>query len=280
MTTANPSAHRQAVVQRVADAVWQACAQQQSLAPFGDELDSLGIDAAYDAARLLRQRRQGAGCQVLGRKIGFTNRAIWPVYGVYQPIWGAVDSATVQVSDHAKVTRSLAGLLEPRIEPELMLHLARTPAPGADAQALLRDVDAVAHGFEIVQSPFPQWRFGTADAVASGSLHGALLMGPAVALSALGPDPMRALVEFGLTLCRNGSEVDRGRGANVLDGPLQALAHLHQSLAARPADEQLRAGEWISTGTLTAAWPVAAGETWTTTLGGLPLPGFTLELTA
>jgi 2-keto-4-pentenoate hydratase len=66
-------------------------------------------------------------------------------------------------------------------------------------------------------------------------------------------------------------------GRNVLDGPLHALAHLVQALAARPADEQLQAGEWISTGTLTAALPVAPGQHWQTRLEGLALPGLRLR---
>ncbi len=71
--------------------------------------------------------------------------------------------------------------------------------------------------------------------------------------------------------------VDRGSGANVLDSPLFALAHLVEVLAIQPEFEQLHAGEMVSTGTLTDAYPVKAGETWSTVFDGLPLPGLEIH---
>ena len=57
-----------------------------------------------------------------------------------------------------------------------------------------------------------------------------------------------------------------GRAANVLDGPLFALRHLAETLAQDPLSPALAAGEIVTTGTLTRAFPVAAGEEWTTHL--------------
>ena len=54
-----------------------------------------------------------------------------------------------------------------------------------------------------------------------------------------------------------------GRGANALGSPLAALAHLVDLLAQQPSLPKLRAGEIVTTGTLTAAYPVRAGEAWT-----------------
>jgi 2-keto-4-pentenoate hydratase len=51
-------------------------------------------------------------------------------------------------------------------------------------------------------------------------------------------------------------------------GPLLALRHLVELLANDPNSPPLRAGAIISTGTLTLAMPVSAGETWTTTARG------------
>ena len=70
---------------------------------------------------------------------------------------------------------------------------------------------------------------------------------------------------------------DHGRAANVLDGPVFALRHLVQLLAADPVNPPLAAGEIVTTGTLTRAFPVAAGETWTTELTGVPLEGARLR---
>ena len=62
---------------------------------------------------------------------------------------------------------SLAGLAEPRIEPEIVFRLAAAPTPDMDERALLGCIDAVAHGFEVVQSIFPGWGFTAPDAVAA-----------------------------------------------------------------------------------------------------------------
>jgi 2-keto-4-pentenoate hydratase len=56
----------------------------------------------------------------------------------------------------------------------------------------------------------------------------------------------------------------RGGGALVLHSPLLALRNLAELLADDSYNSPLRAGEVISTGTLTLAMPVSPGETWTT----------------
>ena len=88
---------------------------------------------------------------------------------------------------------------------------------------------------------------------------------------------MEALVNFNVTLSCNGKVMDRGRGANVLDSPLSALRHLVDVLDMDPFNPPLRAGEIITTGTLTRAFPVAAGETWSTAIEGIALDGSTVE---
>ena len=256
-----------------------AFASGRPLPPFSGRIDGFDTATGYQVLRRRHQQRVAAGARRVGCKIGFTNRGIWPLYGVFEPIWGAMYDQTVQALPGGRGTFSLRGLFEPRIEPEIVLHLASAPRAGDSPAQLLQRVDQVAHGFEIVQSPYPGWKFGTGDAVAAGSLHGALALGPAVPTAALAADPLAALSTFTLTLSCNGEARAQGVGANVLDGPLHALAHLVQVLTAGPPDDQLQAGEWVSTGTLTDAMPLQAGQVWRTTLQGLALPGLSLSLT-
>ena len=72
-----------------------------------------------------------------------------------------------------------------------------------------------------------------------------------------------ALAAVEVELHRDGQLVEVGRGANALGSPLAALAHLVEVLAQQPSLPALRAGEIVTTGTLTAAYPVRAGEAWT-----------------
>jgi 2-oxo-3-hexenedioate decarboxylase len=58
-----------------------------------------------------------------------------------------------------------------------------------------------------------------------------------------------------------------------LGGPVSALRYLIDLLARDQVNPPLAAGEIVTTGTLTRAFPVAVGETWTTELIGVALSG-------
>jgi 2-oxo-3-hexenedioate decarboxylase len=250
----------------------------RQVAPFSSRLpSSFALDDAYRVTAAVKRLRRERGEEPLGRKIGFTNRTIWSEYNVYAPMWGYVYSSTLHNLADIGGTFSLAGLAEPRIEPEVMFRLAAAPAPEMDERALLACVDAVAHGFEIVQSIFPGWRFAPADTVAGYGLHGALLVGPWRSIASDRDDWLRTLASFEIELSRDGTVVDRGRAEHVLDGPLSALRHLVALLARDCANPPLAAGEIVTTGTLTRAFPIAAGETWSTDPIGIPLGGIAVR---
>lgn len=229
------------------------------------------LGEAYQVAAKVRSMRERGGEVPRGRKIGFTNRTIWAEYGVYAPIWGYMYDRTIH--DLAGMaTFSLEGFAEPRIEPEIIFGLSSAPRADMTAEQLLRCIDWVAQGFEIVQSAFPAWRFAAADAVAACGLHGALLVGARKTIDGMS-GAATALQGFEIDLYRNGELADHGVARNVLDGPLFALKHLVEVLAQDRFNPPLSAGEIVTTGTLTRALPIAAGETWTTKLSGLGLEG-------
>jgi 2-oxo-3-hexenedioate decarboxylase len=146
-----------------------------------------------------------------------------------------------------------------------------------DEDALLGCVAWVAHGYEIVQSIFPQWQFTATDTTAANALHGALLIGPRQRIEGDAAAWLRRLAGFEIALYRDGVLVDRGRGDNVLGSPVLALKHLVGLLKDDPVNPPLQAGEVVSTGTVTRAFPAAPGETWTTKLSGIPLAGVSLR---
>ena len=226
----------------------------------------------YAAARALRAHRLAAGWRPVGRRIGFTNRTIWSRYGVYEPIWGTVYERTLIHAQAGGATARLAGLVNPRIEPEICFHLKSAPSESSDLNLLLDSIDWMAHSVEIVQSHHPGWRFQLPDCTADNGLHGRLVVGEQLSTKQV-PDLLERLVDVEIVLRQGEAEIDRGTGANVLGSPLLALAHLVQVLAGQPESPPLCAGEVVTTGVITDAHPVAAGETWTTTIRGLPLPG-------
>jgi 2-keto-4-pentenoate hydratase len=263
-------------VAAIADEIFVNLGSGRQIAPFTSRPGGLTLDDAYRVTALLDQKRQARGERRLGRKIGFTNRTIWQQYNVYAPIWGYVYDSTVHDLDQT-ATLPLAGLPEPRIEPEIVFGLGAVPAPDMDDAALIACIDWVAHGFEIVQSLFPDWKFLAADTVAVDGLHGALLIGPRHKVGPHGAEWQKTLADFTIELSCDGSVVDRGVAANVLDGPLSALRHFVGLLADDAVNHPLEAGEIVTTGTLTRAMPVRASETWSTTLSGIALDGIRLH---
>ncbi len=255
-----------------------AAAARRPVEPFSRSVPGFDVARAYAVSEALHRERLARGERPIGRKIGFTNRTIWDEYGVYEPIWGFVYDSTVRFADATRTSLAVGHLAEPRIEPEIVLHFRTAPRATCDEAEILAAIDWIAHGFEIVQSPFPDWKFKVADTVAVNGLHGALAVGPPVPVAGIA-DCVRKLREFTITLAREGAVRAEGGGANVLDTPLLAMAHLLEVLRGLPQFPPVAAGEIVTTGTLTAALPVRPGETWSTVLSGIELPGLTLDIT-
>lgn len=250
------------------------------LASISESHPDFDVAAAYGVLREIERTRIARGWRPVGRKIGFTNRTIWPRYNVYRPMWAHVWKETVADAQDGRATLSLSRTVNPRIEPEVVFGLRRPVPVTGDARAVLGAVAWIAPGFEIVQSQFPGWKFTSPDCTAAFGLHRALVVGPRVALDDASRDACAAaLPGFTLVLRRGDAEIDRGVGSNVLDSPALALAHLARVLADQPEMPGLGEGELVTTGTITDAWPVTPGETWSSDYGSLGLHGLTLRLT-
>jgi 2-keto-4-pentenoate hydratase len=235
------------------------------------------VAAAYEVLREIDARRAASGWRPVGRKIGFTNRTIWSRYGVDRPMWAHVYAHTVRRAPDGRATFALAGLVQPRIEPEVVFGLRGSVPVDGDARAVLDAVEWIAAGFEVVQSHFADWKFQAADCTAAFGLHGGLIVGPATSLGDGERDRFAAeLPRFELTLRRGDEIVDRGRGSHTLDSPALALQHLARVVASQPQAPPLSAGEIVTTGTLTDAWPLEPGERWSSEYGTLGVPGLDL----
>jgi len=253
-------------------------AQPRQVPPFSERYPGLTPDSGYAAARRLHAHRLAQGWKPVGRKIGFTNRTIWPRYGVYEPIWGTVYDRTLIRATDNRATVPLAGLVQPRIEPEICFGLKARPPVTRDPQALLGCIEWVAHAVEIVQCHHPEWKLALADGTADNGLHGRLILGTPVEIGRIS-GLAAALPFLKVTLRKGGIAVDEGLGSNVLGSPLMALAHFIGVLSGQPEAPPLEPGEIVTTGTITDAHPVAPGERWTTDLHGFALRGLDVAFT-
>jgi 2-keto-4-pentenoate hydratase len=266
-------------LERNARRILDALDQRASIPPIAGSRPDFGLAEAYMVSGHIMRERNARGEKTVGWKIGFTNRAIWDEYGVHAPIWGPVYDTTLAMVEAGSAACDIGHLVEPRIEPEIAFRLGSVPRPGMDERSLFDCIDAVAHGIEIVQSVFPDWRFQAADTVAAFALHGLYRCGPPVAASAQGADEwLSMLSDFSIVLHCDGDEVDRGHAGTVLGGPLAALKHFVDGFDQKPFGRGLEPGNWVTTGTVTRAFPIRPGERWTTRIEGLPLPGLELTL--
>ncbi|KAJ9628036.1 hypothetical protein H2203_003257 [Taxawa tesnikishii (nom. ined.)] len=206
--------------------------------------------------------------------------------------------------------------MRPRIEPEIIFGLVKSPSLDMSDSDLWKCIGWISHGFEIVESVFPGWSFTPADAVAVGGLHAELYIGRKTWTNGW-PDPNKPspadantsdlaepnmfvpptagdsdsqghldrqrswekmLEQFQIELRHNDRLVAEGCGSDVLGSPLTALRHLVELVARSPFNPRLAAGEIVTTGTVTEALPIKSGESWSTRLKDIDLANATLLL--
>ncbi|KAK3707123.1 hypothetical protein LTR37_012292 [Vermiconidia calcicola] len=262
--------------------------------PLSKTTPGLTQTKGYEIAAALRVlRANNNGEQVAGRKIGFTNRNIWPEYNIDASNWsymyrntihgltGKESSELVSFKEGKPVVDiSHFSNLQPKIEPEIVLGLNKPVEAGMTDAEVLSCVEWIAHGFEIVASVFPNWKFTATDTTAAFALHGLLLVGPKIPLSgwdASQTQLLEALSSFKIALCRDGNKEDEGTGVNVLGSPIKALRHLAELLDKDEFNLGLSPGEAVTTGTLTRALDIRHGDLWSTKIEGINIPGLEVE---
>ncbi len=243
------------------------------------------LNTAYEVEATLKQFRQASGHRSVGRKVGYANKAMWRVLKLETLVWAHMYDDTVHYSDGNSATLALAHPRSLKIEPEIIFGMKQTVITGslgedADAAAALASADWLAVGFEIIDCPFPGWKFQPSDFVASFGLHAALVIGEKVQVQ---PSAIATLVDalgqFKVRVSKNGEFVEEGSARNCLRSPALCLAELSSAITRRFPTEPLSAGEVVSSGTLTAGHPTAKGDRWIVEVEGLPLPPLKLRLT-
>jgi 2-keto-4-pentenoate hydratase len=245
------------------------------------ERPGFDLNTAYQVEATLRKFREASGSKAVGLKVGYANKAMWRILKLETLVWAHMYDNTVHYSDRNSATLSIAHPRSLKIEPEIVFGL-RQPVivEGApDAAATLGSVEWLAIGFEIIDCPFPEWKFQPSDFVASLGLHAALVVGEKMRVRPeLIPSLVDELSRFRVRMSRKGDFVEEGSGRNALKNPALCLAELGAAVARRFPDRPLSAGEIVSSGTLTAGHATAKGDGWRVDVEGLSLPSLTLQL--
>ncbi len=244
------------------------------------ERPGFDLNKAYEVEAKLKQFREAGGHRAVGRKVGYANKAIWRVLKLETLVWAHMYDDTVHYSDNNLATLALPHARSLKVEPEIVFGLKEpVTAERSDAAGALASVDWLAVGFEIIDCPFPEWKFQPSDFVASFGLHAALVIGERLQVR---PDLIAELVDelprFKVRVSKSGEFIEEGSGRNSLKSPALCLAELGAAIAKRFPAQPLSGEEIISSGTLTAGHPTAAGDVWTVAVEGLSLPSLTLRL--
>jgi 2-oxo-3-hexenedioate decarboxylase/2-keto-4-pentenoate hydratase len=213
----------------------------------------MGEDEAYQVQAVLNGKLSGAGFgHLAGYKIGCTTAVMQAYLGIPSPCGGGILSSTVAPSGAAL---NHANFRHPGVECEIAARLGTdVPAAGApyDRVSIARFVEALMPAAEIVDDRYDDWRtIGTPILIADNFFGAGCVVGEPVGVPA-------ALEEIAGAMLINGEVVGRGRAADVLGHPFEALAWLANQLIRQ--GKELRAGDLVLTGSVVQTNWVAVGD--------------------
>lgn len=232
---------------------------QLSVTAMAQLAPGMELTHAYELQHDVLSRRMARGEQLIGTKLGFTSQAKMAQMGVSEIIVGQLTDA-MQVAAGGQV--DLGRFIHPRIEPEVAFRLAADVDLDDPDVDILRCVDAVAPGLEIIDSRYRDFRFSLPDVVADNTSAAAFVVGAWQDVPA-GADQLPV---WDVELAVDGAVVEIGSTADILGHPAHALQALVPM--ARKYGFALTAGQIILAGAATAA--VAFGpSTVTADIAGL-----------
>ncbi|MBK1661047.1 hypothetical protein CKO45_22790 [Paracraurococcus ruber] len=230
--------------------------------------DLAGSPADLTAAYAVQDALDGlfraeAGHRAIGYKIAGTNPASRAHLRIDAPFFGRLYDGMASATPAALAFRP--GFLRVH-EPEIALQVGRDlPAAEApfDADAMAAATRAVLPAIEIIGTPLDPWsQAGVANLAADNAAFGHWIMGAPVT-DWRGLD----LLDGAVTVWIDGQHAATGKGRNVDDGAFGAAAWLANALAGRGVS--LKAGDYITTGSVTPPIPVQPGQHVRADFGGL-----------
>lgn len=242
------------------DELHAALVSRTPVAPLTERAPGITIDDAYRIQLRMLDHRLAAGERVIGKKIGVTSKVVMDMLGVDRPDFGHLLSGMV-ASEGEPI--EVASLIAPKAESEVAFVLKHDlVGPGVTALDVLRATDFVVPCFEIVDSRIRDWKIRIEDTIADNASCGLFVLG------GTRRDPRDLdLALAGMVLEKNGEVVSTSTGAAVQGSPLNAVAWLANTLGALGIP--LAAGEVILSGSQSPLVPVAAGDSFLCSVGGL-----------
>lgn len=210
--------------------------------PFARTNGIASLDDAYAVQeRYVSLLKPRCGAPI-GYKIGLTSRRMQTMCGIDQPIAGVVladrlhrSGARVAIADYGRIG----------LEFEIAVRMGSdlpTSGPAWTTESIAEHVAGVCAAIEIVDDRAADYaELDVLSLVADNSWNGGVVLSDF-------RSGWPALDAVAGVVSRNGAEIDRGHGRDVLGHPFAPLAWLANALAAKGLS--LRAGEIVMTGSL------------------------------
>lgn len=213
--------------------------------------ETAGYAAQAEMERILTAE---SGHTAIGYKIGATNQAARDMLGVESPFFGRLYA---QSSSESPGRLQMIPGVHKVLEPEVAIRIGEDLEPGKapfDAEAIRQATAAIFPAFEAIISVFDPWtEAGGPTLIGDNGAHGFWYPGtPGPDSGAFDP------LDSPITVTVAGSAPVVGRGSAVDGGAYGAAAWLANKLASM--GRHLRAGDVISTGTVTPPIPLAPGQ--------------------
>ena len=201
------------------------------------------------------------GSPSVGWKVGATNEAAQKGFGIDSPFFGPIAELGVMASgENLKKTPCVGA-----VEPEYAFKMAKDFPSDGEALTVENAKSAVGSvhlAIEVIGRCIgnPDYANGVGVTMDFGG-NAAFVVGPEVSDWA-NQDFANTVVEAMV----DGEVVQTGNGQPVMGDPINSIVWLAEQLVAK--GESIKAGQWVSTGTCTAAVPGVAGKTVSAKYGG------------
>jgi 2-oxo-3-hexenedioate decarboxylase/2-keto-4-pentenoate hydratase len=240
-------------IARAAEALCRARLERTVIAPLPEPIRPGSEEEAYLVQDELHRLLTDAGYgEIVGYKIGCTTPVMQEALGLDHPVFGGIFGPMVW---HDTLEIEASRFVSCAIESEIAVRVDRDMTDGPyDRESAAGAVHSCIGAIEVMDGRYGER--GVLDLetrVADDFYNGGSLLGPELEDF----DP-RELDRVKTRLIVNGEEAGTGSGDMVLGHPLEALAWIANTLAARGTP--MRAGQFVSLGSVIRGHPMEAGD--------------------
>ena len=223
-------------------------------------------DGECSRTKLNRFLVQQIGATQVGYKAGLTNPAVQKRFNASAPVWGQL-YAPMLLQDGATVEAKFGA--RPLFEADMLVRVSGAGInTAATPEQVLQHIDQVIPFIElpdlVVMAP-PKLNGAAIAAINVGARLGVMGTPMAVQRTAAFSDALRDML---VVVKGDGAELDKGKGSDVLEHPLNAVVWLVQDLGKQGV--KLKKGDLISLGSFSKLLPPKPGLNVEVEYQGLP----------